>query len=81
MTQTIELSGITLTVDYDYSEDPGCYYTKNGDGWPPTEELIITDIRTDGNICDLLDSFDTVEKIYDRLEEIILPYARDNYKN
>lgn len=81
MTQTIELSGITLTIDFDYSYDPGCWRTKNGDGWPPTEELIITDIRTDGNICDLLDSFDTVEKIYDRLEEIILPYARDNYKN
>lgn len=24
-----------VTADYEY--DPGCYRTKNGDGWPPSE--------------------------------------------
>lgn len=26
-------------AEAEYSYDPGCYRTKNGDGWPPSEDL------------------------------------------
>lgn len=81
-TQEIKLANIVLVVDYEYHYDSGCWTMRNGDpGWPESEELVITNIITNGNICNLLDSFNTVEEIYSKLEELILSYARNNCSN
>lgn len=36
---SIGLIEYTVSCTADYYYDPGCFHTKNGDGWPPTEDF------------------------------------------
>lgn len=80
--QTIEFSGISLKVGYTYFYYPGKYTLSNGNpGYPDHEDFHIHSIHTDDDISKLLDNYESNEKLYEELEEKILPYARDNYNN
>jgi hypothetical protein len=78
---TIDFGGeeIDVTVKADCSAgDPGCRYTKNGDGWPPTSPTAeILSVVNDSN------GIDISEKLSDddmrRLEDMALEAADDDF--
>lgn len=76
MTQTIELHGIKLTVDFDYYFSPGLPNI-----YPDREELTIEKITTDDDVSLLLDSCSRTATIYADIKEKLLPYARENSRN
>lgn len=87
---SIGLIEYTVSCTADYSYDPGCYRTKNGDGWPPSEDfddLTLKDFEeynvydADGNVISD-DTFydvnrDTIEQVINNDFENVDPWDCD----
>lgn len=73
---TIELE-YHADVEADYTYDPGCYRTSNGDGWPPSEsyddlEFEVTEVHAyldDKEIEVTEEMWDACDKDADNLKE------------
>jgi len=73
----INLSGIKLSVDYEYSYNPGVHTYPNGDpGYPPNEEIQIIKVITDGDIQLLLDFYTKTDEITNIIKEKISEHER-----
>ena len=75
----IGLIEYTVKCEADYSYDPGCYRTKNGDGWPPSEEF---DDLTLINYKEYTVYDDNGNDITDTLDTNIIEHAiKDDFEN
>jgi hypothetical protein len=75
---TVNLLGIKLSVDYEYSYDPGVHTYPNGDpGYPPNEEIEIVSITTEGDIQPLLNNYSKTQEIIDKIREKISKFERN----
>jgi len=74
---TINLSGIQLSIDYEYSYDPGVHTYSNGDpGYSPNEEIQIIKVTTNEDIQLLLDFYTKTDEITNIIEEKISEHER-----
>jgi len=68
---------VILEVDYDYSFDPGVWRDRNGEGYPPSEEIEIGNIKCTGDLMDLLLNYSRTQDVIDEIEVKISEYEHD----
>ena len=67
-----------VTCTGNWWHDPGCMYTKNGDGWPPDDGLDIDEIKVNKVTKDGIE-VPVTKEMEEAIEEVIEEFDWDNW--